>query len=105
MIKSIYSKDLLVNQSQHPYNGPTGQVWWDGNTRSFKIVSGPGQSMDLGMDNVNLEFRPEVERILRWAERKMQEEDQLDQLCKKFPNLDEARREFEVLLALVKNRS
>jgi hypothetical protein len=35
----------------------------------------------------------------------MQEEDQLDQLCKKFPNLEEARREFEVLLALVKNRT
>jgi hypothetical protein len=104
MIREIYSKDLVVNQNTY-CGAPTGQVWWDGSTQRLKVVTGPGQSMDLHSNSANIEFRPEVNRILEWAERKMQEEDQLDQLCKKFPNLEEARREFEVLLALVKNRT
>ena len=95
----------MVNQSQSHYGAPTGAVWWDNNTQSFKVVTGPNQSMELGMDTVNVELRPDVERILRWAERKMMEEARLDQLCKQFPNLEEARREFEIMLALVKDRS
>lgn len=104
MIREIYSKDLVVNQNTY-CGAPTGEVWWDSNTQRFKVVIGPGQSMDLQTNVANIEFRPEVARILEWAERKMKEEAQLDQLCQEYPNLDQARREYEVLLALLKNRT
>lgn len=102
MIREIYSKDLVVNQGTY-YGAPTGAIWWDSNTQGFKVVTGPGQSADLPMHSANIEFRPEISRILGWAERKMQEDEQLDQLCKRYPNLAEARKEFEALYNLLKD--
>lgn len=97
----IHSKTLVVNQSS-AFAAHTGQVWWDSASNSFRVVTGPGQSHELGSGSINLELNPDIERVLQWASRKMQEEEQMDQLCKRYPNLEEARREFDALYAILR---
>jgi len=41
--------------------------------------------------------------IMSWVFKKMAEDEELDKLCKAYPTLDEARKEFAVLHRLVKD--
>jgi hypothetical protein len=50
----------------------------------------------------NVEFTGEVQSILDWARRKKAEEEQLDELCKKYPGLGKARDNFETFKRLVR---
>ncbi len=50
----------------------------------------------------NVELTPEVQSIIDWARRKKAEEQQLDELCKKYPGLGKARDNFETFKRLVR---
>ena len=49
-----------------------------------------------------VEFTGEVQSILDWARRKKAEEEQLDELCKKYPGLGKARDNYETFKRLVR---
>ena len=49
----------------------------------------------------NVELTGEVQSIIDWARKKKQEEEKLDELCKKYPGLSKARNNFETFKRLV----
>lgn len=70
-------------------NGQDMQVF-DGS--NWQIVSSSYAQVDL---------TPEVQSIIDWARKKKQEEEKLDELCKKYPGLSKARNNFETFKRLV----
>lgn len=48
-----------------------------------------------------IELTGEVQSIIDWARKKKQEEEKLDELCKKYPGLSKARNNFETFKRLV----
>jgi hypothetical protein len=88
MIKEInVGKYLSVSggQSSMPYISPgsmgAGMLRWNSNTNSMEVNDGSIWKQ-IGMNYATLELSSEAITILNWAKKKMDEENQLDELCK-----------------------
>ena len=57
----------------------------------------------VGDQSFGLQMSQRGEEILQWAEQKMHEEQKLEELCKKYPSLKEAKDKYEMIKALVEN--
>ena len=102
MIKYISSPDLVVSISGQAGPYSSGAVYWDGGAQKFKVIDSNGGSQDFYGATVTIEAGAQFRDIRDWVMRKQAEEYELAQLCKEYPNLEEARKEFEMLKQLVK---
>ena len=102
MIKYITSLDLAVstNGNSGPYS--SGAVYWDGNAQKFKVIDASGGAQDMYGASVNIELNAQFHEIQSWVLKKQAEERELEKLCKEYPNLAEAKKEFDMLYKLVK---
>lgn len=105
MIKYIStpSPDLVqgnVNGTSGPY--VNGAVYWDGNAQKFKVVDANGGAQDMYGMSVSVEAGYKLKEMVAWYEMKKIEEAQLAVLLKEYPNLAEAKKEFDVLYNIVK---
>jgi hypothetical protein len=87
-----------------PYISPgssgSGMVRWNPNLSCLEINDGNCWiRMPTGYASVELD--PIVINTIDWARKKMSEEQQLDELCKKYPGLQRARDNFETFKRLV----
>jgi hypothetical protein len=109
MIKGITGGryiEVSGGTSLDPYISPSaidaGMVRYNTRSRSMEVNDGDSW-IQLGMSYANLELTPEAQSILDWAKKKMAEEQQLDELCEKYPGLRKARDNYETFLALVQS--
>jgi hypothetical protein len=70
------------------------------NGQDAQVFDGSGW-VTLGASFANVELTPEVQSVIDWARKKKAEEQQLDELCKKYPGLGKARSNFETFKRLV----
>jgi hypothetical protein len=75
---------------------------WDGNAQKFKVIDSHGVSQDMHGATVNISAGSVFQEMQSWYFQKRAEEAELKRLCDTYPNLEEARREFEMLKQLVK---
>jgi hypothetical protein len=75
---------------------------WDGNAQKFKVVDNHGVSQDMFGATVNISAGSVFQEMQSWYMQKRAEEAELKRLCAEYPNLEEARKEFEMLKQLVK---
>jgi hypothetical protein len=111
MIKGITGGRYIAvsgGTSLDPYISPSakgaGMVRYNTQMSSMEVNDGDSW-IQLGMSYANLELTPEAQSILDWAKKKMAEEQQLDELCEKYPGLRKARDNYETFLALVQSES
>jgi hypothetical protein len=109
MIKGITGGRYITvsgGMSADPYISPgamgAGMVRYNSNMNCMEVNDG-NSWRQLGMNYANLELTPDAQAILDWAKTKMAEEQQLDELCKKYPGLRKARDNYETFLALVQS--
>jgi hypothetical protein len=106
MIDYIISSDPGVLEVSSFNNGAytSGAVYWDANTRQYKVVdiNGNAQSMPQGTANINV--GPKLREMIVWFEKMRVEEEAIKELCKQYPNLAEAKKEFDVLYNIVKEQ-
>jgi len=107
MIKYIGTPnpDLVVaslNGSTGPYS--SGAVYWDGNQQKFKVIDSSGGAQDMYGQSASVEAGHKLKEMLAWYETKRTEEAQLERLLKEYPNLAEAKQEFDILYNIVKER-
>jgi hypothetical protein len=109
MIKGITGGRYITvsgGTSTDPYISPgamgAGMVRYNSNMNCMEVNDG-NSWRQLGMNYANLELTPEAQAILDWAKQKMYEEQQLDELCKKYPGLGKARDHFETFKRLVQS--
>ncbi len=81
----------------------SGQLRFNPGTQNFEVYDGiVWQSIMPAYANVDL---PDyVKETVMWANQKMMEERQIDELCKKYPGLDKARDNFELFKKFVQSQ-
>lgn len=84
-----------------PYS--SGAVYWDGGSQKFRVVNSAGGTEDFYGATVSIEAGSQFRDIQSWVLKKQAEERELEQLCKEYPMLAEARKEFEMIKQLVKD--
>lgn len=76
-----------------------GQIWYDINTMRFKIYTGTHWA---DIEPVDISLHPDADAAITWAQKRMQEEAQLEQLMQQHPGLRDAKQSFDAMLALVR---
>ena len=88
-------------QVDQSYNLPsiTGVVQWNGNTKCFEVSNGINwMRID---NNIQVHHNPDLQKIIAWANIKIAEEEEMQNLRSKYPALDEAYNHLELIKALV----
>ena len=100
-IYTAHSATPYIGQNGYASNAPAGQVWWDTTLQCLKVSD--GNTWFTIQPSVDIGLSPSTEEAINWAQRKMREEQELKELMKKHPGLKDAKQQFDVMLALVKN--
>ena len=98
-----------VHPIDNSWNTPsfTGAVQWNGVSRCLEVSTGNGwQSIN---SSISLSTNPEVEKILLWAEKKMEEEKELEELAESnvtikslLTTLKDTEEKIKIVKALIK---
>jgi hypothetical protein len=107
MIKGIMGSGSVVvsgGSSSYPYipmnsNNPI-QGMLRLQNQDMQVFDGSSW-VTLSTSYASVELTPEVQSIIDWARKKKAEEQQLDELCKKYPGLGKAWSNFETFKRLV----
>lgn len=103
----VYSNSAFINvrQSSNQYisnvgNQHVGQVNFNTATQELEIFDGSRWvQFDNNIAELSLSF--EAEESIRWASRKMKEEQELEEKMKKYPALKDAYEQFKTVEALI----
>ena len=106
MIDYIISSDPGVLEVSSYNNGSytSGAVYWDANSRQYKIVDVNGNAQTVPQGTANVNVGPKLREMIVWFEKMRAEEQQIAELCRQYPNLAEAKKEFDVLYNIVKEQ-
>jgi hypothetical protein len=105
MIKYIMGSDSSVIDASTMNSGScytSGAMYWDANQQQVKVIDSNGNSATLTAGSANINVGPKLREMLVWFEQKKFEEQQIAELCKQYPNLAEAKKEFDALYNIVK---
>lgn len=86
------SKGAVPYLSNNP-NPMTGAVSYDSSTQSMKVFDGSNWQV-LGSGTASIELNQNAIAILKWAEKKMFEEQELNALCDKHPAIKDLVNEM-----------
>lgn len=110
MIKGISQsgKYLVVSggNPSNPYISPgssgAGMVRWNPNMNCMEVNDGnTWKTLDMNYASVGLS--PEAESLLDWAREKQAEELRIKELCMKYPALQKAKDNYDLIFNIVKD--
>lgn len=105
-ITSIGSPWLRIDQVSRSYIPGSGSgaetVRYNTGSQQFEVADGKGGWHTFYQD-IDITLSDLANDLLQWASKKRSQEQELDRLCKEYPNLAEARHEFEILHRLVQD--
>jgi hypothetical protein len=116
MIDYVYGGEyMIVNSSKgatpylnHNANPMQGAISYDSATQSLKVFDG-NSWMKVGGGSAQVNLSPDAINILKWAEKKMQEEAELERLAETNPTIkdlmDQIKQKEEqlnIVLSLIK---
>ena len=114
MINQLYGGSEFITVSSSPGNTPyinpnqpmTGMMRFNGSSSAMEVYDGNGWQR-VGGGSGNIDLSPKAQEILRWAEKKMQEEMAWNELAETnkavklaLENLEEARRQLTITAKL-----
>lgn len=82
-------------------NPPVGSIGYDNIRKRFQIFHGSGWT-PIEFTDSQISFDVDHQEVIDWAKKRMEEERELDELCKQHPGLEDARRQYEMMKALVR---
>jgi len=85
------------------YGSHAGQIHYNTDSQSLEVYDGQTW-IPIARDHVTIQVDDHTRSVLEWASRKMQEEQELDQLAKQYPVLEDAMRDLEVIKTLVRGK-
>lgn len=102
---SIYSSSTppLFYQQSIDYTLPpyTGVVQWNGAVKRLEVSTGTGwTALDT---NIRITTSHEVEEVLKWARKKMIEEQQLLAMADKYPAVSDLKEKLDIVMTLLKD--
>lgn len=103
--KYVYAANTGISFPYISSIGPlSGTIRYNSNGNKFEVYDGviwhsiPDATFSISMS-------PDAEEAIAWAQRKMQEEKQIDQLAAKYSCIKDAQEQLSILVALLKERS
>jgi len=110
MIGSLISNSNHVTVSggvsSAPYISPgaagAGMMRWNPNMQCVEVNNG-NTWLPFNESQVCIDLGPDEQRVLEWAARKMQEEENLEAMMEKYPALRKAKENFDLVLNLTKD--
>jgi len=81
----------------------SGAIYWDHIYQKFLVIDSSGNKNEFYPAQAHIDLSPAFKTALDWAWTKMQEEKELEELCKKHPGLQEAKENFELMKVLCKS--
>ena len=107
MIKTITSCSpniVAIGQSSLPYINMSvpsaGMMRYNGNSQSIEVYDGSNW-IQLGMESSTIGTSLALDETVVWAQTKMAEEKRIKELCEKFPALQKAKDNFDIVYKLV----
>ncbi len=108
MIKIQQTSQPILWQVSREYMLPatSGPVRWNGSSKQFEVCDNNNDGMWYRIDNtIELNSDPELADIMRWAKKKMQEEQRIEQLAKEYPAVKDAKEKLDIIVKLVQDGS
>lgn len=105
-ILSSYPIQIQTVNNNYPSYSPTihRPVFWNTTTNQLEIMGDdrfePAPSVSL-----TVTISQPAQEAIEWAQRKMQEEQEIEQLCQTTPALADLRDKFRATLCLVRNNN
>lgn len=102
----IHNNDgaIRIQQYNRPYlSNRTGAGAVRYNTENQCLEAYDGAAWVNLTSRVSVDLDEGARFLLSWVERKQAEDQEIERLCAEYPNLAEARREFEILKKLVQD--
>jgi len=79
----------------------SGMLRYNANTSAIEVNDG-SVWRQLDMSHAAVELTPEAESLLDWARKKRDQELKIDELCEKYPALQKAKDNFDLILNIIK---
>lgn len=79
-----------------------GMMRYNGNSSSIEVYDGTSW-LQLSGGSASIETSSSFNETINWAQAKMAEERKLEELCKRFPALQKAKENFDLIRTLVEN--
>lgn len=106
MINTVHGNSQWLNVQTYPGNKPymnttqpaSGTVRYS-NNGALEVYDG-NMWRQIGNSSVNVDLNENVKRALEWAEKKMQEEQELKDMMERHPGLRELHDKFEMMRIL-----
>jgi len=104
---SSYDSLLVINQGSKPYvgnNGPaSGMIRYNTNTQQNEVFDG---SVWISMNsNADISTSSMLREVVAWAQKKMSEEREFEELVKKNETIKHAKEQLDMLVALTKDHN
>jgi hypothetical protein len=111
MIKNVTSYSPWLNVSSYvgatPYitNGiqapAVGQIWWNSSRSRIEVYDG-SQWHEMCNGHATVDLSPPAQDVMQWAQRKMQEEQELQRRMERHPGLRDAYERFQIMDVLTR---
>jgi len=110
MIGSVVSNSNYItvsgSASSAPYISPgaagAGMLRWNPNMQCVEVNDG-NVWLTFAESHVGIDLGPDTQKIIEWAARKMEEEENLEAMLEQYPALRKAKENFDILLNLTKD--
>ena len=110
MIRGINTSGRYISVSggspSNTYISPgsvgAGMLRYNSNSHCIEVNDG-NSWQQLGMSHATIELNPEAEDLLNWVRSKKQEELRIKELCEKYPALQKAKDNYDLILNIVKD--
>jgi hypothetical protein len=92
--------------SPHISPGATGagMVRWNSNMNQLEVNDG-NSWIAITASYANVELTPEVVELLDWAKERRAEERRVKELCEKYPALQKAKDNFDLIFNIIKDEN
>jgi len=108
VIKIEQTNQPIIWQVNREYLLPatTGHVRWNGYSKQFEVCDNSDDGKWYKINNtVELQSDPELAEVMRWAKKKMQEEQKIEELAKQYPAVKDAKEKLDIIVKLVQDTS
>lgn len=104
-LRTVSPNGPLIFQVDNNYlPNCTGQVRWNGTTKEFEVSDNYTNGWSRISPDIELRNNNELETMMSWVKKKMQEEKELQELIQQYPSLENAHKQFLTVYTLVKNQ-
>jgi hypothetical protein len=108
MIKIQQTNQPVVWQVNNDYLLPatSGPVRWNGSSKQFEVCDNQNNGMWYKIDNtIELRNDPQLNEVIMWAKKKMQEEHRIEELAKQYPAVKDAKEKLDIIVKLVQDNT